>query len=145
MTMADNPLVTVDIYDVVGCQFLHVNEREGSEADKDEDVANKGQIVIFELMSNNSFQFVFGQKLPFLAVRTDMELRKWVTGNLAVIVCSQYNTLQPHAALPDSGIGQSPVCTEVGRKVLDELWGQLQHRHIRATIMRLDKLGHILS
>ena len=29
VTVADNPLITVDINDVVRCQFLHVNEREG--------------------------------------------------------------------------------------------------------------------
>ena len=32
VTLADNPLVTVDVYDVVRGQVLYVNEREGGEA-----------------------------------------------------------------------------------------------------------------
>ena len=68
MSMSDYPFVTVDIYDVVRSQFLHVNERQRGEADKDEDVTNEGEIGVVELMRNNSFQFVFGQELPFLAV-----------------------------------------------------------------------------
>jgi hypothetical protein len=35
--MADNPFVTVDVHDVVNRQFFHVDERQGCEADKDED------------------------------------------------------------------------------------------------------------
>ena len=68
MSMADNPFVAVDVHDVVRSQLFHVNEREGSEADKDEDVTDKGQIVIHKLMRHDGFQFVFGQELPFLAV-----------------------------------------------------------------------------
>ena len=68
MSMADNPLVTINVHNVVRSQFLYVNKREGREADKDEDVTNEGEIGVVELMRNNSFQFVFGQELPFLAV-----------------------------------------------------------------------------
>ena len=74
MSMADYPFVAVDVHDVVRSQFLHVNERQRGEADKDEDVTNEGEIGVVELMRNNSFQFVFGQELPFLAVGTDVEL-----------------------------------------------------------------------
>ena len=41
MSMADYPFVTVNIYDIVRSQFLHVNERQGGETDKDENVAYK--------------------------------------------------------------------------------------------------------
>ena len=68
MSMANNPLVTINVNDVVGCQFLHINKREGSEADKDEDVANESQVVVLKLMRYDGFQFVFSQELPFLAV-----------------------------------------------------------------------------
>ena len=133
--MTDNPFVSIDIHDVVSSQFLHVDEREGGEADKDEDVTHKGEVVILKLMRHDGFQLVFGQELPFLAVGADMELSEGVAWYLAVIVSSQHNTLQPHATLPDSGIGQSSVCAEINGKVLDELWRQFQHRHVRATVM----------
>ena len=68
MTVPDYPFVAVDVHNVVSRQFLHVNEREGGEADKDEDVANESQAVIFKLMRHDSFQFFLGQELPFLAV-----------------------------------------------------------------------------
>ena len=57
---------------------------------------------------------------------------------------SHHNTFQPHASLPNSAISQSSVGAEVGGKVLDKLWCQFQHRHIRATVVRLDELCHIL-
>ena len=145
VALADNPLVTVDVHDVVRRQVLHVDEREGGETHEHKNVTNKGEIVILELMGHENLQFILGQKLPFLTVGADMELRKRVTGNLAVVVCPHHNTLQPHTALPDSGISQSSVCTEVGGKVLDKLWCQFKHRHVCATVMRLDKLSHILS
>ena len=68
VSFADNPFVTIDVHDVVRRQVLHVDEREGGEADKDEDVANESQVVILKLMRHDGFQFVFGQELPFLAV-----------------------------------------------------------------------------
>ena len=68
VSMADYPFVAVDVHDVVRYQFLYVNERQGGEADKDEDVANEGQVVVLKLMRHNGFQFVLGQELPFLAV-----------------------------------------------------------------------------
>jgi hypothetical protein len=49
--------------------------KKGCEADEYKDVANKSQIVVFELMGYDSLQFFFGQELPFLAIRADMELR----------------------------------------------------------------------
>ena len=110
--VADYPFVAIDVHYVVRSQLFHVNEREGCKADKDEDVANEGKIIVLKLMRHDGFQFVFSQELPFLAVRTDMELGKWIAWNLAVIVCPQNDTLQPHATLPDSGIGQSTVCAE---------------------------------
>ena len=118
VSFADNPFVTIDVHDVVRRQVLYVDEREGGEADKDEDVTHKGEVVIFKLMCHDGFQLVLGQELPFLAIGADMELCEGVTGNLAVIVCSQYDTLQPHAALPDSTACQSSVRTKIGRKVL---------------------------
>ena len=71
VSLTDNPLVTIDVHNVVRCQVLHVDEREGCEADEYKDVANKSQIVVLELMGYNSLQFFFGQELPFLAVRAD--------------------------------------------------------------------------
>ena len=71
MSMADYPFVAVDVHDVVRSQFLHVNERQRGEADKDEDVANESQVGIVELMRHDDFQFVFSQELPFLAVGAD--------------------------------------------------------------------------
>ena len=87
----------------------------------------------------------FRQELPFLAVGADVELRERVTRNLAVEVRPHLDTFQPHTPLPDSTICQSTVCTEVGGKVFDELWRQFQHRHIRATVVRLDELCHIFT
>ena len=71
----DNPLVTVDVHDVVRRQVLHVDEREGGEAHEYKNVTNKGEIVILELMGYDGLQFIFGQELPFLAIRADVELR----------------------------------------------------------------------
>ena len=82
--MADNPFIAIDGHDVVRSQFLHVNEREGSEADKDEDIANESEIVVLELMRHDGFQLVFGQELPFLAVRADVELGKRVLAGASV-------------------------------------------------------------
>ena len=143
--LADDPLVTIDVYDVVRGQVLHIDEREGSEAHEYKNVTNEGEIVILELMGYDCFQFIFGQELPFLAVGADMELRERVTGNLAVVVRPQHDTFQPHTPLPDSAISQPTVCAKVGGEVLDKLWRQFQHRHIRATVVRLDEVCHILS
>ena len=60
MSLADNPLVAVDVHDVVRSQVLHVDEREGSEADEYKDVANKSQIVVLELMGYDGLQFFHG-------------------------------------------------------------------------------------
>ena len=84
------------------------------------------------------------------SVRNSLSLQLGLIWNCAnglrgiVIVCSQHDTLQPHAALPDSSACQSSVRTKIGRKVLDKLWRQFQHRHICPAVMRLDKLSHIL-
>ena len=127
VTLADNPLVAIDVHDVVCGQVLHIDEREGGEAHKDEYITNEGETVFVELMGHDSLQFFLGQKLPFLAVRADVELCEWVTGNLSVLMRSQYNTFQPHTPLPDCSIGQSSVCAEIGSKVLDKLWCQFKH------------------
>ena len=121
VTLADNPLVAVDVHDVVRRQVLHVDERKGGEANKDEDVTNEGKIVILELMGYDSLQFFLSQELSFLAVRADVELRERVTGNLSVVVRPQHDTFQPHTPLPDSSVSQSSVYTEIGCEVLDEL------------------------
>ena len=84
MTMTDNPLVTADVHDVVCRQVLHVDEREGGEAHKNEDIANKSQIVVLELMGYDGLQFIFGQELPFLAIRADMELRERILAGASV-------------------------------------------------------------
>ena len=49
MSLADNPLVAIDVYDVVRGQVLYVNEREGGEADECKNVTNEGEIVVLEL------------------------------------------------------------------------------------------------
>ena len=54
MSMADYPFVTIDVHDIVRSQFLYVYKRQGSEADKDEDVTNKGEIVVVELNATNN-------------------------------------------------------------------------------------------
>ena len=127
VTFADDPLVAVDVHNIVRRQVLQINEREGGKAYEYKDVTNESQIIILELMGYDGLQFFFGQDRPFLAVGADVELGKWVAGNLAVVVCSHHDTFQPHASLPDSTVGQSTVCTEVGGKVFDELWCQFQH------------------
>ena len=58
VTVADNPLVTVDVHDVVRSQFLNVNKRQGGETDKDEDVTHKGKIIVLKLMRHNGFQLI---------------------------------------------------------------------------------------
>ena len=70
------------------------------------------------------------QELTFLAVRADMKLCKGITEDLAVIVRSHHDSLQPHAALPDCAACQSSLHAEAGGEVLDEVWSQLQHRHV---------------
>jgi len=74
VTFADDPLVAVDVHDVICRQVLHVDEREGGEAHEYKNVTHKGQIVVIELMGYDGLQFFFGQELPFLAVGTDVEL-----------------------------------------------------------------------
>ena len=60
VTMADNPFVAIDVHDVVRRQFLYVNKRKGCKADKDEDVANEGKIIVLKLMRYDCLQFFFG-------------------------------------------------------------------------------------
>ena len=102
VTLADNPLVTVDVHDVVRRQVLHVDEREGGEAHEYKNITNEGEIVILELMGYDGFQFALSQELPFLTVGADVELCERVTGNLAIVVCPHHDTFQPHTPLPDS-------------------------------------------
>ena len=80
VSLADDPLVAVDVHDVVHRQVLHVNERKGGEAHEYKNVTHEGQIIVLELMGYDSLQFILSQKLPFFAVRADVELGKWVTG-----------------------------------------------------------------
>jgi len=91
VTFADDPLVAVDVHDVVRGQVLHVDEREGGEAHEYKNVTNEDQVVILEFMGYDSLQFLLGQELTFLAVWADMKLRKRVTGNLAVVMRPQHN------------------------------------------------------
>ena len=84
MSLADNPLVAVDVHDVVRRQVLHVDEREGGETHEYKNVTHEGEIVILELMGYDGFQFFLGQELPFLAVGADVELRKWVLAGASV-------------------------------------------------------------
>ena len=58
--------------------------KKGCEADEYKDVANKSQIVVLELMGYDSLQFFFGQELPFLAIRADVELRERVLAGASV-------------------------------------------------------------
>ena len=118
--MRNNPLVAVDVHDVIGCQVLHIHEGQSRPTDKDKDVTDEGQIVVLELMGYDGLQFVLCQELPFLAVRADVELRKRVTGNLTIIVRSHHYTFQPHAALPDGSARKSSLRAEIGGKVLDK-------------------------
>ena len=60
VTLADDPLVAIDVHNVVSCQVLHVNEREGGEAHKDEDVTDEGEICILELVRYDCLQLFFG-------------------------------------------------------------------------------------
>ena len=84
MAFADNPLVAIDVHDVVRSQLFRVNKREDGKADKNENVAHKGQIIVLKLMRYDGFQFVLCQELPFLAVGADMELREWVLAGASV-------------------------------------------------------------
>ena len=85
VSLADNPLVAVDVHDVVRRQVLHVDERKGGEAHEYKNVTYEGEIVVLELMGYDGLQFVLGQEFPFLAVGADVELRERVTRNLAVV------------------------------------------------------------
>ena len=60
VTFADDPLVAVDVHDVVRGQVLHVDEREGGEAHEYKNVTNESQIVVLELMGYDGLQFVLG-------------------------------------------------------------------------------------
>ena len=84
MSLTDNPLVTVDVHDVVRRQVLHVDEREGGKAYEYKNVTNEGQIVVLELMGYDGLQFFLCQKLPFLAVGADVELRERVLAGASV-------------------------------------------------------------
>jgi len=84
VTLADNPLVTIDVHDVVRGQVLHVDEREGGEAHEYKNVTHEGEIVILKLMGYDCLQFFLGQELPFLTVRADVELRKRVLAGASV-------------------------------------------------------------
>ena len=85
MTFADDPLVAVDVHDVVRGQVFYVDERKSGEAHEYKNVTHEGQIVIIELMRYDGLQFVLSQEFPFLAVGADVELRERVTRNLAVV------------------------------------------------------------
>jgi len=63
VTLTDYPLASIDVHNVVRCQVLHVDEREGGEAYEYKNVTNEGQIVILELMGYDGLQFILGQKL----------------------------------------------------------------------------------
>ena len=121
MPPADNPFVTIDFHDVIRSQLLHIDEGKGGEADKDKRITHKGQVGILKLMGHDGLQFFLCQIRPFFAVRANVELCKWITGNLAIIVRSQNNAFQPHAALPDGAACQSSLRAEVGSEVLDEV------------------------
>ncbi len=130
LAMRHNPLVAVDVNNVICCQVLHVHKRQCRPADKDEDVAHKSQVRILKLMGHHQLQLILRQEFTFLAVRAYMKLGKGITGYLAIIVRSHYHTLQPHAALPDSSARQTSIRTKVGCELFDEVWCQLQHRHV---------------
>ena len=72
VTLADDPFVTIDVYDVVRCQVLYVDEREGGEAHEYKDVTHEGETVVVELMDHDSLLFFLGQEFPFLAIGADV-------------------------------------------------------------------------
>ena len=84
VSLTDNPLVAIDVHDVVCGQVFYVDEREGGEAHEYKDVTHKGEIVVLELMGYDSLQFFLGQELPFLTVGADVELCKWVLAGASV-------------------------------------------------------------
>ena len=66
MSLTDNPLVTIDVHDVVRCQVLHVDEREGCEADECKNVTNEGEIVVLELHIEQNVKVLLMSLTPFL-------------------------------------------------------------------------------
>lgn len=79
-----NPLVTIDVHDVICCQILHVYEGSCRPTDEYDDVTDKGQASILKLMGHHQFQFFLRQELTFLAVGTNMELGKRVLAGASV-------------------------------------------------------------
>ncbi len=79
-----NPLVTVDVHNIIGCQVLHVNESQSRSTDEHEDVTDKGQVGILKIMGHHLFQLFLRQELTFLAVRADVELCKRVLAGASV-------------------------------------------------------------
>ena len=145
MPFSYNPFVTVHVDDVIGGEFFHVHETQSGEADKDKGVTDESEVGILKLIRDDGFQFFFCQIGSFLAVGTDMELREWVTGYLAVIMRSQHNTFQPHATLPDGSVCQSSVIAEIDRELFDELRCQFQHGYVCAAVVQLNELFHVIS
>ena len=120
-------------------------ERKSGEADKYKSITHKGKVGILKLMSHDCLQFILCQICPFLAIRTDMKLCEWITGNLAVVVCPKNDPFQLHTTLPDGCIGKTAVRTEIDGELLDELWGKFQHRHVRAAIAGLYVVCYVVA
>ena len=105
----------------VSCQFLYIDKREGSERGKDKDVTDECKFGILKLVGHDLFQFVLCQILTLLHVTGQMELGKWIAGDMPVLVCPHYHTLHPYNRSPDGAVVQIKVIGEIHGKVLDEI------------------------
>jgi len=72
VAMRNNPLIAVDVHNVIGSQVLHVHECQCRPTNKHEDVTYEGKVGILKLMGHHLLQFLFCQKFTLLAVWADM-------------------------------------------------------------------------
>ena len=72
-------------------------------------------------MGHDLFQFVLCQIFALLHVTGQMELGKWIAGDMSVLMCPHYHTLHPYNRSPDGAVVQIEVIGEINGKVLDEV------------------------
>ena len=72
VTMRNNPLVAVDVHNIIGSQVLYVHECQCRPTDKDEDVTDESKVGILKIIGHHLFQLFLRQELTFLAIRADM-------------------------------------------------------------------------
>ena len=121
---------TVHLNNFIRCKFFHIHKRQCGETGKDKQVTHQCEGLIFKLMRHDFFDFIFRQILTLLHIRADVELCKRISWYQSVVMRPHNDTFQPHTIQPDGSVLQTTFCREVGGKLLDEVGGKFQHRHI---------------